>query len=62
MPKKLTPEEVKRVNESARDFIRKMNAVPETGRILLTSDKFSGPIGLKRVDPDPEIDVAPERE
>ncbi len=62
MPKKLTPEEVKRVNESARDFIRKMNAVPEGARTLLTGDKFSGPIAMEKVDPDPEIIAAPEKE
>ncbi|MEO6116197.1 MAG: hypothetical protein ABIP33_07415 [Pseudolysinimonas sp.] len=44
MARKLTPEEIAAVNERGLEFLRKINAVPEADRTLLTSDKFAGPI------------------
>ncbi len=56
MPEKLTPEEVEKVNARAREFLARINAVPEADRVLLTSDKFAGPIATEVVEPDTDPD------
>ncbi len=60
MPKKLTAEEVERVNANAQEFLARINAVPPEDRVLLTSDKFAGPIGTNVVTPDDEQGDSPD--
>lgn len=55
MPKKLTPVEVLRVNETAREFLARINAVPEADRVPMTSDKFASSIATEVVEPDADL-------
>jgi len=52
MPKKLTPDEVEAVNKRAREFLNRINAVPEADRVPVTSETFAGPIATKVIEPD----------
>lgn len=54
--KKLTPDEVDGVNERAREFLARINAVPEADRVKVTGDKFAGPIATEVIGADPEVD------
>ncbi len=45
-----TPEEVAAANAQAMEFLERVKAVPESERISVMSEKFSGPIGLVVVD------------
>lgn len=43
-----SPQEVAAADALAREFLRQISAVPADERILITSEKFAGPIGIPR--------------
>ncbi len=45
MAPNLTPEEIEQSNARIQEFIRRMEAVPESERTPNTSEKFAGPVG-----------------